>query len=203
MSVGNENLDKITLEMTRLLKIIAEDQEIIFKKDQTIEELNSNIDDKDELLKKEKEINISTIEGYSKEKLEMEDKIRKMNNENTSKIYILNAEIDNITKITDENQIQEMKVSLEKQEDIFNTYDSLKAKIKQSMWIIEQKSNEIEQIQKAAGTHTNFDSRITELKGENLELKDIICKSKSDIKTLEKNAEEKNRTIDGNIAQFD
>ena len=71
------------------------------------------------------------------------------------------------------------------------------------MWIIEQKSNEIEQIQKEAGNRTNFDSRITELKGENLELKDIICKSKLDIKTLEKNVEEKNRTIDGNIAQFD
>ena len=67
MSVGNENLDKITLEMTRLLKIIAEDQEIILKKDQGIEELNSNIGKKDELLKKE--INISTIEGYLKEKL--------------------------------------------------------------------------------------------------------------------------------------
>ena len=56
----------------------------------------------------------------------MEDKIRKMTNENASKIDILTSEIDNLTKITDakSNQIKEMKVSLEKHEDIFNTYDS-------------------------------------------------------------------------------
>ena len=90
----------------------------------------------------------------------MEDKIRKMTNENASKIDILTAEIDNLTKITDEKEkkIEEKNVSLEKQEDICNTYDSLKAKMKQSMWIIEQKSNEIKQIQNATGNQTNFNS---------------------------------------------
>merc|ERR1711892_1520200 len=101
-----------------------------------------------------------------------------------------------------ETEIQEMKVSLEKQEQIFSTYESLKSKIKDSMWIIEQKSLEIERIQNSTGNQPNIDGSLSELKDQNVELEEANCEGRSAITNLEKVVEEKNKIIAKNIEDF-
>ena len=192
MDEENEHVDKVTLEMTRLLKIIAEDQEIIYEKDKTIEELKSNVGNREDDLKTKFE---TKIVEYKQEKLEMANEIDEMKKENKSQVEDLKKEIDNLQKIVKQKEceIEKLKIGLEKQEEIFSTYESLKSKIKDSMYIIEQKSLEIERIQSL-----DKDGELSQSKEENSKLKDAIKSSELAIARLEKIVHEKEMTIADN-----
>ena len=72
------------------------------------------------------------------------------------------------------------------------TYDSLKDKIEESMRIVEQKSRDVEDIQKEVKTPVNINQRFVELEKENSELKLKVFQKETDIANLEELIEQKN-----------
>ena len=179
----NEAVDQIQTEMDRLLGIITDDQKIIIKKDQTIIELKNCIQDNGELIKQSNEENSS-----------LKNIIKHTTNENATKENVLKSEIDSLKRIIieKEEEKQGIKVSLEKQQEVFLTYDSLKDKIEESMRIVEQKSRDLEDIQKEVKTPVNINQRFIELEKGNSELKLKVFQKETDIVNLEELIEQKN-----------
>ena len=139
MTEENETVHQIQEEMSRLLKIIANDQEAMVDKDKTIDNLTTET----ETLK----TNLQTVE------LKLQEKIKETN---------------------------EAKEGQQKQEALVAMVESYKEKIKEAMAVIEEKSREIENVNKnVADNHANTkDSEILNLKQE-IKAKDKLIQEKS------------------------
>jgi len=198
----NETVQKVQIEMKRLLNIIGEDQEIILRKDKIILKLEKCIEEKDDVLV---DLNVKevSIQETFEENGSLKEMVKKMTIENKTIVDHLNLVIEDLKKTISSNndEIKDMKISLEKQEEIFKTYESLKAKIGESMLIIEQKSKEIERIQNGVNDQTDIDSRINTLNKENSELKVCLCQKEADIESLEQLMGNKEIIIKEIIAQ--
>ena len=139
MTEENETVHQIQEEMSRLLKIIANDQEAMVDKDKTIDNLTTET----ETLK----TNLQTVE------VKLQEKIKEAN---------------------------EAKEGQQKQEALVAMVESYKEKIKEAMAVIEEKSREIENVNKnVADNHANTkDSEILNLKQE-IKAKDKLIQEKS------------------------